>query len=89
MIDTSFSQMVELKPHKHDEVSAPVLEPPRSLNELLHSRVKSDPDVPLIGYPSSATSAVDYTFYTPRQMNRFANHAATYLSTRNILPNVH
>ncbi|KIV99895.1 uncharacterized protein PV09_08558 [Verruconis gallopava] len=59
-------------------------ETPRSLSGLLFSLVESNPDAPLIGYPSSPSSASDYIFYTPAQVHRLAKKASTIFISRNI-----
>lgn len=46
---------------------------PRSVDELMRSRSRTDPDLPLISYPSSGIQYVDYT---PRQLDIFAYRVA-------------
>ncbi|KAB2570370.1 Non-canonical non-ribosomal peptide synthetase FUB8 [Lasiodiplodia theobromae] len=46
---------------------------PRSVDELMRSRSRTDPDLPLISYPSSGIQYVDYT---ARQLDIFAYRVA-------------
>ncbi|OJD38111.1 nrps-like enzyme [Diplodia corticola] len=46
---------------------------PRTVDELMRSRSRTDPDLPLISYPSSG---IEYVDYTPRQLDIFAYRVA-------------
>ncbi|EKG10532.1 AMP-dependent synthetase/ligase [Macrophomina phaseolina MS6] len=46
---------------------------PRTVDELMRSRSRTDPDLPLISYPSSG---IEYVDYTPRQLDVFAYRVA-------------
>ncbi|KAF2086300.1 putative NRPS-like enzyme [Saccharata proteae CBS 121410] len=52
---------------------------PRTIDELLRSRALSDPDLPLIAYPSSA---IEYVNYTARQLDMFAFRAAKHYKSK-------
>lgn len=46
---------------------------PRTVDELMRSRSRTDPDLPLIAYPSSG---IEYVDYTARQLDIFAYRVA-------------
>lgn len=46
---------------------------PRTVDELMRSRSRTDPDLPLISYPSSG---IEYVDYTARQLDIFAYRVA-------------
>ncbi|KAE8146730.1 putative NRPS-like enzyme [Aspergillus avenaceus] len=50
-----------------------------TINDVLLDRVRSSPDVPLIGYPASSHGLSDYTFYTSTDLDRFASGAVKSL----------
>lgn len=51
---------------------------PRTVDELMRSRARTDPDLPLISYPSSG---IEYVDYTPRQLDIFAHRVAQKYQT--------
>ncbi|CRG85128.1 L-aminoadipate-semialdehyde dehydrogenase [Talaromyces islandicus] len=48
---------------------------PYIIDDVLRSLVRDAPDEPLVGYPKSAHGVIDYVYYTPRDLDRFANGA--------------
>lgn len=52
---------------------------PRTYDELLRSRARSDPNLPVLYYPSSG---IDYVGYTFQQLDVFAYRVATKLQKR-------
>ncbi|KAL4949466.1 hypothetical protein BDW69DRAFT_202833 [Aspergillus filifer] len=44
-----------------------------TINDILLQRTSHPPDVPLVGYPQSSHGISDYTFYTAKDVGRFAN----------------
>ncbi|PWY95182.1 NRPS-like enzyme [Aspergillus sclerotioniger CBS 115572] len=46
-----------------------------TIDDVLRSLVRDAPDEPLVGYPQSAHGVTDYVYYTPRDLDRFANGA--------------
>ena len=46
-----------------------------NVNDLLLERARTIPDEPFVGYPSTAKSAGDYCYYTPKDISRFADGA--------------
>ncbi|KAJ9661124.1 hypothetical protein H2201_006675 [Coniosporium apollinis] len=52
---------------------------PQTVDELMRSRVESDPDLPIVSYPSSGLNYVDYT---PKQLDRFAFRVAKKYASR-------
>lgn len=61
---------------------------PRTIDELLRSRVASIPNKPIIGYPRTEYGCSDYVYYTPRQLDRFANGSMDILIHEGLQPNV-
>lgn len=61
---------------------------PRTIDELLRSRVASIPNKPIIGYPGTEYGCSDYVYYTPRQLDRFANGSMDILVREGLQPNV-
>ncbi|KAL2831135.1 putative NRPS-like enzyme [Aspergillus cavernicola] len=50
-----------------------------TINDALLHRVPHPPDARLVGYPQSSHGISDYTFYTARDLGRFANGAVRIL----------
>lgn len=48
---------------------------PYVLDDVLRNLVRDAPDEPLVGYPKSAHGTADYVYYTPSDLDRFANGA--------------
>lgn len=55
--------------------ATPPEETPWTIDELVRSRARTDPNTPVISYPSEGTKYVDYTF---RQLDVFAYRAAQH-----------
>lgn len=53
-----------------DEVRIPYI-----IDDVLKNLVRGAPDEPLVGYPKSAHGVTDYVYYTPCDLDRFANGA--------------
>ncbi|PYI12331.1 putative NRPS-like enzyme [Aspergillus sclerotiicarbonarius CBS 121057] len=47
------------------------------IDDVLRNLLQDAPDEPLVGYPQSAHGVADYVYYTPRDLDRFANGAVT------------
>ncbi|KAL4941645.1 hypothetical protein BDV06DRAFT_235965 [Aspergillus oleicola] len=56
-------------PPSEDEV------PLSTINDILLHRISHPQNAPLVGYPRSAHGISDYTFYTAKDLDRFANGA--------------
>ncbi|KAH7120451.1 hypothetical protein EDB81DRAFT_847774 [Dactylonectria macrodidyma] len=65
-----------------------VIEPDKinSMNEFLVFQAQSIPDTPLIAYPSSKLGASDFVDYTAKQLDDFADSAATTLASQGLKP---
>ncbi|OKL61788.1 hypothetical protein UA08_02211 [Talaromyces atroroseus] len=50
-------------------------QPPYIIDDVLRDLVRNAPDEPLVGYPKSAHGVTDYVYYTPCDLDRFANGA--------------
>lgn len=48
---------------------------PYIIDDVLKSLVRDAPDEPLVGYPESTHGVTDYVYYTPSDLDRFANGA--------------
>ncbi|KAL4991464.1 hypothetical protein BDW68DRAFT_198708 [Aspergillus falconensis] len=53
--------------------------PLRTVNDILLQRIPYPPEAPLVGYPRSSHGLNDYTFYTAKDLDRFANGAVQAL----------
>ncbi|KAJ5729723.1 NRPS-like enzyme [Penicillium malachiteum] len=49
--------------------------PPYIIDDVLQNLVRDAPDELLVGYPKTAHGVTDYEYYTPRDLDRFANGA--------------
>ncbi|KAJ6014375.1 NRPS-like enzyme [Penicillium herquei] len=49
--------------------------PPYIIDDVLQNLVRDAPDELLVGYPKSTHGVTDYEYYTPRDLDRFANGA--------------
>ncbi|KAK7204879.1 hypothetical protein BZA70DRAFT_280239 [Myxozyma melibiosi] len=83
------------KPDSLDSFGRPLDRPPfvqdtlYTVDDLVRSRAKHYPDVPILAYPSSDSSLLDYSHYTTADLSRFADEAAyAYLRAgiQNIAP---
>ncbi|KAF2144784.1 uncharacterized protein K452DRAFT_147401 [Aplosporella prunicola CBS 121167] len=59
-------------------IPEPCMSEPRTVDELMRSRASTDPDLPLVAYPSTGIQYVDYT---ARQLDTFAYRAAEKYAT--------
>ncbi|KAL0260138.1 putative NRPS-like protein biosynthetic cluster [Diplodia seriata] len=71
MLSHSYEAHVDAVDTDSEPESAPA--EPRTVDELMRSRSRTDPDLPLISYPSSG---IEYVDYTPRQLDIFAYRVA-------------
>lgn len=59
-----------------------------TINDFLLSRVESNGDAPLVGYPATARGKDDYVYYTAKDLDRFADEAAWNYSRAGLVPEV-
>ncbi|KAL4906800.1 hypothetical protein BDW74DRAFT_149651 [Aspergillus multicolor] len=52
-----------------------------TINDILLQRLSHPPEAPLVGYPQSSHGVSDYTFYTAKDLDRFANGAGKALQS--------
>lgn len=50
-------------------------QPYYTIDDVLRKLIRDAPDEPLVGYPESSHGVADYVYYTPRDLDRFANGA--------------
>ncbi|KAL4873584.1 hypothetical protein BDV12DRAFT_208521 [Aspergillus spectabilis] len=55
--------------------------PLHTINDILLQRISHPLDAPLVGYPQSSHGISDYTFYTAKDLDRFANGAVKILQS--------
>lgn len=46
-----------------------------TIDDVLRKLIRDAPDEPLVGYPESSHGVADYVYYTPRDLDGFANGA--------------
>lgn len=47
-----------------------------TVDDLIRSRAKHYPDIPILSYPSSDSALTEYSHYSVGDLNRFADEAA-------------
>jgi hypothetical protein len=64
-------------------VKSPIL---YTIDDLLFSRSQTIPDVPLVAYPATSKGKADYSHYTAKDLDRFADHGALRYSSMGLKP---
>lgn len=59
-----------------------------SINDLIAHKAETIPDTPLVAYPASDRSSDKLAEYTARDLDQFADVAATLLTGLGLLPKV-
>ena len=72
-------------------VQEPTQEPVQELrcvDDLLKARASTIPDAPIVGYPQIVDGRTSYVYYSPTQIDYFANGAISTLIVNGLAPNV-
>ena len=57
-----------------------------TIDDLLLSRCRTIPDVPLVAYPATARGKADYAHYTATDLDRFADEGAKRYISMGLVP---
>lgn len=60
----------------------------KSINDLIVNQAHLMPDLPLIAYPATEYGTADFTEYTARELDLYADEAAKHLSQQGLKPTV-
>jgi acyl-CoA synthetase (AMP-forming)/AMP-acid ligase II len=59
-----------------------------SIDDLLLQRMRTIPDEPLVGHPATVRGGSEYVYYTAKDLHRFADEAAKFLTKQGLHLNV-